>query len=87
MVSFICRSLETLIVDGNELTSFPHAILKLNLKKVLFENNFTHPSFWKENSMNSPQHLTQLTSLFFLKNNLHKYYNVIPVEIQKLLKW
>ncbi|KAM9049830.1 leucine-rich repeat-containing protein 63 [Megaptera novaeangliae] len=80
------RSLEKLIVDGNELTSFPHAILKLNLKKILFENNFTHPSFWKENSMNSPQRLTQLTSLFFLKNNLHKYYNVIPVEIQKLLK-
>ncbi|XP_007102580.1 leucine-rich repeat-containing protein 63 [Physeter macrocephalus] len=80
------RSLEKLIVDGNELTSFPHAILKLNLKKILFENNFTHPSLWKENSMNSPQRLTQLTSLFFLKNNLYKYYNVIPVEIQKLLK-
>ncbi|KAI4565114.1 hypothetical protein MJT46_009457 [Ovis ammon polii x Ovis aries] len=81
------RSLEKLMVDGNELTSFPHGILKLNLKKILFENNFTNPIFWKENSMNNPQHLTQITALFFLKNNLHKYYNVIPVEIQKLLKW
>ncbi|XP_055281970.1 leucine-rich repeat-containing protein 63 [Moschus berezovskii] len=80
------RSLEKLIADGNELTSFPHGILKLNLKKILFENNFTNPIFWKENSMNNPQHLTQITALFFLKNNLHKYYNVIPVEIQKLLK-
>ncbi|XP_052506324.1 leucine-rich repeat-containing protein 63 [Budorcas taxicolor] len=80
------RSLEKLMVDGNELTSFPHGILKLNLKKILFENNFTNPIFWKENSMNNPQHLTQITALFFLKNNLHEYYNVIPVEIQKLLK-
>uniref|UniRef100_I3LLB3 Leucine rich repeat containing 63 n=1 Tax=Sus scrofa TaxID=9823 RepID=I3LLB3_PIG len=80
------RSLERLIVDGNELTTFPHGILKLNLKKILFENNFTNPSFWKENSMNNPQRLTQLASWFFLKNNLHKYYPVIPVEIQKLLK-
>ncbi|XP_005213765.1 leucine-rich repeat-containing protein 63 isoform X2 [Bos taurus] len=79
-------SLEKLMVDGNELTSFPHGILKLNLKKILFENNFTNPIFWKENSMNDPQHLTQIAALFFLKNNLHKYYNVIPEEIQKLLK-
>uniref|UniRef100_A0A8C3VQJ7 Leucine rich repeat containing 63 n=1 Tax=Catagonus wagneri TaxID=51154 RepID=A0A8C3VQJ7_9CETA len=81
------RSLERLIVDGNELTAFPHGILKLNLKKILFENNFTNPSFWKENSTNNPQRLTQLASLFFLKNKLHKYYPAIPVEIQKLLKW
>ncbi|XP_061290556.1 leucine-rich repeat-containing protein 63 isoform X3 [Bos javanicus] len=81
------RSLEKLMVDGNELTSFPHGILKLNLKKILFENNFTNPIFWKENSMNDPQHLTQIAALFFLKNNLYKYYNVIPEEIQKLLKW
>ncbi|KAM5277723.1 leucine-rich repeat-containing protein 63 isoform 1-T1 [Hipposideros larvatus] len=79
------RSLKKLIVDGNEMTSFPSGILKLNLKKLLFKNTFTHPNFWKENSLNSPQRLTQLTSLFFFKNNLHKYYDVIPVEIQTLL--
>ncbi|XP_032171323.1 leucine-rich repeat-containing protein 63 [Mustela erminea] len=80
------RSLEKLNVDGNELTTFPSAILKLNLKKILFENTFTHPMFWKENSLNSPPSLTHIASFFFLKNNLREYYNVIPVEIQKLLK-
>ncbi|XP_032258446.1 leucine-rich repeat-containing protein 63 [Phoca vitulina] len=80
------RSLEKLNVDGNELTTFPSAILKLNLKKILFENTFTHPAFWKENSLNSPPSLTQIISFFFFKNNLHEYYDVIPVEIQKLLK-
>ncbi|KAM7111755.1 leucine-rich repeat-containing protein 63 [Molossus nigricans] len=79
------RSLKKLVVDGNDLTSFPSGILKLNLKKILFENTFTHPCLWKENSLNSPQRLVQLTSLFFLKNNLHTYYDVIPVEIQMLL--
>lgn len=87
LISFIWRSLEKLNVDGNELTTFPAAILKLNLKKILFENTFTHPAFWKENSLNSPPSLTQITSFFFLKNNLREYYDVIPVEIQKLLKW
>ncbi|XP_007946001.1 leucine-rich repeat-containing protein 63 [Orycteropus afer afer] len=80
------RSLEKLNVDGNDLTSFPPGILKLNLKKIQFENTYTHPYFWKENSLNSPQRLTHLISFFFLKNNLHKYYEVIPAEIQKLLK-
>ncbi|KAF0874362.1 LRC63 protein, partial [Crocuta crocuta] len=80
------RLLEKLNVDGTELTTFPPAILKLNLKKLQFENTFTHPIFWKENSLNSPPCLTHLTSLFFLKNDLHKYYEVIPVEIQKLLE-
>lgn len=84
-VPFPQRSLKKLIVDGNDLTTFPPGILKLNLKKILFENNFTHPSLWKENSLNSPQRLTHLTSLFFLKNNLHKYYDAIPVKIQTLL--
>lgn len=79
--------IDKLVVDGNELTTCPAAILKLNLKKILFGNNFTYPIFWKENSLNSPQCLTQLTSLFFIKNDLHKYYDVIPVEIQNLLMW
>ncbi|KAM9610185.1 leucine-rich repeat-containing protein 63 [Trichechus inunguis] len=80
------RSLEKLNVDGNDLTSFPPGILKLNLRKIQFENNYTHPHLWKENSLNSPQHLTHLVSLFFFKNDLHRYHDVIPEEIQKLLK-
>ncbi|XP_040304395.1 leucine-rich repeat-containing protein 63 isoform X2 [Herpailurus yagouaroundi] len=78
--------LENLNVNGTDLTAFPPAILKLNLKKLQFENTFTHPTFWKENSLNSPPCLTHLTSLFFLKSNLDKYYDEIPVEIQELLK-
>ncbi|XP_025779819.1 leucine-rich repeat-containing protein 63 [Puma concolor] len=80
------RLLENLNVNGTDLTAFPPAILKLNLKKLQFENTFTHPTFWKENSLNSPPCLTHLTSLFFLKSNLDKYYDEIPVEIQELLK-
>lgn len=87
LVSFICRLLENLNVNGTDLTTFPPALLKLNLKKLQFENTFTHPTFWKENSLNSPPCLTHLTSLFFLKSNLDKYYDEIPVEIQELLKW
>lgn len=80
-------SLRLLVVDGNDLTSFPPGILKLNLKRIKFDNNFTHPYLWKENSLNSPQSLTQIALLFFLKNNLHKYYDAIPAKIQVLLKW
>uniref|UniRef100_G3T6Y4 Leucine rich repeat containing 63 n=1 Tax=Loxodonta africana TaxID=9785 RepID=G3T6Y4_LOXAF len=80
------RSLEKLNVDGNDLTSFPPGILKLNLRKIQFENNYTHPHLWKENSLNSPQRLTHLVSFFFFKNHLHRYHDVIPEEIKKLLK-
>ncbi|XP_054302676.2 leucine-rich repeat-containing protein 63 [Pongo pygmaeus] len=79
------RSLEKLTVDGNELNFFPHGILKLNLTKIQFENNFTHPCFWRDNSLNNPQQLTQIISLFIVQNKLHKFYK-IPVEVQKLLK-
>ncbi|XP_045695002.1 leucine-rich repeat-containing protein 63 [Phyllostomus hastatus] len=82
----LLRSLRLLVVDGNDLTSFPPGILRLNLKKIRFDNNFTHPYLWKENSLNSPQRLTEAASLFFLKNNLHKYYDAIPAKIQVLLK-
>ncbi|XP_032150611.1 leucine-rich repeat-containing protein 63 [Sapajus apella] len=80
------RSLEKLTVDGNELSFFPHGILELNLTKIQFENNFTHPCFWRENSLNNPQQLTHIISLFIVKNQLHTFYDTIPVEVQKLLK-
>uniref|UniRef100_A0A2K5DPJ4 Leucine rich repeat containing 63 n=1 Tax=Aotus nancymaae TaxID=37293 RepID=A0A2K5DPJ4_AOTNA len=80
------RSLEKLTVDGNELSFFPHGILELNLTKIQFENNFTHPCFWRDNSLNNPQQLTHIISLFIVKNKLHTFYDTIPVEVQKLLK-
>ncbi|XP_005409158.1 PREDICTED: leucine-rich repeat-containing protein 63 isoform X2 [Chinchilla lanigera] len=79
------RSLEKLNIDGNYLFHLPPGILKLNLTKVSFENTFTDHRFWTENSLNSPPRLTQITSLFIVKNNLHTSYD-IPVKIQKLLK-
>ncbi|XP_054543763.1 leucine-rich repeat-containing protein 63 isoform X3 [Talpa occidentalis] len=80
------RSLTKLAINGNDLRSFPPGILMLNLKKIQFENNYTHPIFWKDVILNNPQKLTQLTAFLFLKRNLFKYYDVIPEEIQKLLK-
>ncbi|XP_035158538.3 leucine-rich repeat-containing protein 63 isoform X2 [Callithrix jacchus] len=79
-------SLEKLTVDGNELSFFPCGILELNLTKLQFENNFTHPCFWRDNSLNNPQQLTHMVSLFIVKNKLHTFYDTIPVEVQKLLK-
>ncbi|XP_023369408.1 leucine-rich repeat-containing protein 63 [Otolemur garnettii] len=81
------RSLERLNVDGNELGFFPCGILKLSLMKIQFENNFTHPCFWKEYSLNDPQRLTHIVSLFIVKHGLHKLYEKIPAKIQNLLKW
>ncbi|XP_053419297.1 leucine-rich repeat-containing protein 63 [Nycticebus coucang] len=81
------RSLERLNVDGNELGFFPCGILKLSLMRIQFENNFTHPCFWKENSLNDPQRLTHIVSFLIVKNGLHKLYDKIPANIQNLLKW
>lgn len=83
----IYRSLEKLHLDGNYLTSLPPGILKLNLTKIYLENTFTHPYFWAENSLNTPQRLTQITAWFIIVNNIHKLYEKIPVKAKLLLKW
>ncbi|XP_023416316.2 leucine-rich repeat-containing protein 63 [Cavia porcellus] len=80
------RSLEKLNIDGNDLFYLPSGILKLNLTKISLENTFTHHRFWPENSLNSPQKLTQITALFIVRNKLHTSYKVIPVKTQRLLK-
>jgi hypothetical protein len=77
------RSLEKLIVDGNPITSFPPGILKLNLIKLQIENTFTCSQFWLESSWNDPQQLTQICSLFLVKNKLLDY---IPDAVRKSLK-
>ncbi|XP_012638156.1 leucine-rich repeat-containing protein 63 isoform X1 [Microcebus murinus] len=80
------RSLEKLNIDGIELSFLPSGILKLNLIKIHIENNFILPCFWKENSLNNPQRLTQIIAFFIVKNNLQRLYDDIPVKIQKLLQ-
>ncbi|XP_032773684.1 leucine-rich repeat-containing protein 63 [Rattus rattus] len=79
------RSLEKLTVDGTNITAFPPGILKLNLVKLSFENTFTIPPFWLENSCNNPPRLTHICSLFIVKNNLHKILDYDPVVVQKYL--
>ncbi|XP_076786838.1 leucine-rich repeat-containing protein 63 isoform X2 [Arvicanthis niloticus] len=79
-------SLEKLIADGNPITSFPPGILKLNLVKLQFENTFTVPQFWLENCWNNPLQLTQICSLFIVKNNLHKVFDCTPIAVQKHLR-
>ncbi|KAG8520254.1 Leucine-rich repeat-containing protein 63, partial [Galemys pyrenaicus] len=79
-------SLRKLSINGNELSSFPPGILRLKLKIILFENNYTHPLFWKDVILNNPQKLTHLAALAFLKGNLYEHYDVIPEETEKLLK-
>ncbi|XP_028610114.1 leucine-rich repeat-containing protein 63 [Grammomys surdaster] len=79
------RSLEKLVVDGNPITSFPPGILKLNLVKFQFENTFTGPQFWLENSWNNPLQLTHICSLFIVKSNLHKVLDHISATVQEHL--
>ncbi|XP_058132648.1 leucine-rich repeat-containing protein 63 isoform X2 [Dasypus novemcinctus] len=80
------RSLEKLNLDGNYITSLPPGILRLHLKKLHLDNTFTHPCFWTENSLNTARRLVDLIAFFIVKNNLHSYYNAIPMDIQKLLR-
>ncbi|XP_077014377.1 leucine-rich repeat-containing protein 63 [Tamandua tetradactyla] len=80
------RSLEKLILDGTDIIALPPGILRLNLKKIQLENTFTHPNFWKENSLNTAWRLVELVSFFIVKNNLRIYYNAIPGDVQKLLR-
>ncbi|KAM5288047.1 leucine-rich repeat-containing protein 63 [Ctenodactylus gundi] len=80
------RSLVKLNIDGNYLFHLPPGILRLNLIKIHFKNTFTHHRFWRENSLNSPQRLTHICSLFIVQNNIHKTYDVLPAKVQRLLK-
>ncbi|CAH6824857.1 leucine-rich repeat-containing protein 63 [Phodopus roborovskii] len=80
------RSLDKLNVDGNYMTSFPPGILRLNMTKLQFENTFTNSHFWIEYCWNNPQRLTQICSLFIVKNNLHKIYDFIPKKVKRFLR-
>ncbi|XP_021083343.1 leucine-rich repeat-containing protein 63 isoform X2 [Mesocricetus auratus] len=79
-------SLDKLVVDGNYMTSFPPGILRLNLTKLQFDNTFTNCHFWIECCWNNPPRLTQICSLFIVKNNLHKVYDFIPKKLQRYLR-
>ncbi|XP_036600812.1 leucine-rich repeat-containing protein 63 [Trichosurus vulpecula] len=78
-------ALNNLNLDGNELTSLPPGILKLSPDNFTVENNFLHPLFWKENSINDAQSLKDLALVCFSKNQLWKFYEVLPEEIKQQL--
>ncbi|XP_042541418.1 leucine-rich repeat-containing protein 63 [Dipodomys spectabilis] len=79
-------SLDKLNVDGNELTAFPSGILDLNLTKLQYENTYTHPAFWEQNSRNSPLRLTDICAFYILRNNLCMFHDEISAEVQSLLE-
>uniref|UniRef100_UPI00398F686D leucine-rich repeat-containing protein 63 isoform X2 n=1 Tax=Pristiophorus japonicus TaxID=55135 RepID=UPI00398F686D len=78
-------ALQFLNVEGNELMSLPCDLLQLQLKNLLVENNYMHPLFWKEYSLNQPQQLTDLAAITFSKNHLSQHYTNIPKEVQNIL--
>ncbi|XP_071838060.1 uncharacterized protein [Apostichopus japonicus] len=58
------KCLRFLNLEGNQLAALPCSFLKLsNLRSLRVYNNFMHPLFWRENSQNNPQRLTDLALL------------------------
>ncbi|XP_002130160.2 uncharacterized protein LOC100180427 [Ciona intestinalis] len=74
------ENLRFLNVEGNELPGLPCGLLKLNLFRIRVQNNFMSALFWKENSNNNPQRLTDLTSLklqqSFIQGQTENYLNL-----------
>ncbi|XP_043927515.1 leucine-rich repeat-containing protein 63 [Protopterus annectens] len=79
------RALEFLNVEGNELPALPCGALQLPLKQLRVQNNYMHPLFWKFNSQNQPQRLTDLAAVTFSKSNLSHTYSKIPEAVQEIL--
>lgn len=65
------EKLRFLNVEGNELAGLPCGLLRLNLFRIRVRNNFMNPLFWKENSANDPQRLTDMC-LVVIKSKVTK---------------
>ncbi|XP_071511291.1 uncharacterized protein [Diadema antillarum] len=58
------KRLRELNLEGNQIAALPSGMLKLReLKYLRVINNFMHPLFWKENSQNNPQRLSDMAAL------------------------
>ncbi|KAK9411172.1 leucine-rich repeat-containing protein 63 [Crotalus adamanteus] len=79
------RNLTYLNVEGNLLYSLPCGILKLQLSRLLVENNFLHACFWNETFLMQPQRLTDMAALCFVKHQLWKIYHHLPEEIHNII--
>jgi len=52
----LCRGLEVLKVEGNQLVAMPAGVLRLHrLQQLKVINNFMHPVFWKDAMADQPQ--------------------------------
>ncbi|XP_023930593.1 leucine-rich repeat-containing protein 63 [Lingula anatina] len=81
------KNLRELMVEGNQLAAMPSGALKLkNLKHLTVRNNFMHPLFWKENTRNQPQRLTDLACLAFMNAGLHRRAYHLTETVARLLQ-
>ena len=68
----LCRGLEELKLEGNQLVAMPASILQLRrLRQLKVTNNFMHPLFWKDAMADQTQviqslHMSDTLFDFFL---------------------
>nr|CAB3262568.1 uncharacterized protein LOC100180427 [Phallusia mammillata] len=78
------ENLRFLNVEGNELPGLPCGLLRLNLFRMRFRNNFMSPLFWRENSKNDPQRLSDLCCLSLQRNYIQdvpENYGQFPEKV------
>jgi len=68
------KSLTILDIEGNQIPALPASMVSMEkLHYVNMRNNFMHPLFWKENSINkTPQHLLDLACVATVRYGKHK---------------
>ncbi|XP_072039785.1 uncharacterized protein [Amphiura filiformis] len=80
------KKVRALNVEGNQIPAMPSGALKLRrLRYLRVFNNFMHPLFWKDNSHNEPQRLTDLSAVVFTENELETRYQ-LSQDVTKLLQ-
>ena len=63
---WLCRDLEELKLEGNQLVAMPTGLLRLHKLRLLkVTNNFMHPVFWKDAVANHPEVSWSLLMSFF----------------------
>ncbi|XP_006825000.1 uncharacterized protein LOC100367292 [Saccoglossus kowalevskii] len=74
-------------LEGNQLAALPSNALKFRyLRYLKVKNNFMHPLFWKENSTNQPQRLSDMAALIVKQRRINEtHQRVIPDNINHIL--
>ncbi|XP_077987951.1 uncharacterized protein LOC144442465 [Glandiceps talaboti] len=77
--------LKELSLEGNQLAALPCDFFKLrSLRHLKVTNNYMHPLFWKENSTNQPQRLTDMAALIVKQYNLDNTPS-LPENIKQIM--